>query len=88
MARFRFVAATLTVFAAGFVAGQWFDGGSMPQAQGRKVFELRTYTSPEGKLNDLRRALSQRHAADLREARHGERRLLGADGRAGLEPTR
>ena len=23
------------------------------QAQGRKVFELRTYTSPEGKLNDL-----------------------------------
>ncbi len=29
-----------------------FDGGDA-EAQGRKVFELRTYTSPEGKLNDL-----------------------------------
>ena len=53
MARFRFVAATLTIFAAGFVAGQRSDGGLDAQAQGRKVFELRTYTSPEGKLNDL-----------------------------------
>ena len=52
MARFRFVAATLTVFAAGFLAGQVFDGGDA-EAQGRKVFELRTYTSPEGRLNDL-----------------------------------
>lgn len=53
MARFRFVAATLTVFAAGFVAGQWADGGLDAHAQGRKVFELRTYTSPEGRLDDL-----------------------------------
>lgn len=53
MSRFRIVAATLTIFAAGFVAGQWLDGGSAAHAQGRKVFELRTYTSPEGKLNDL-----------------------------------
>ena len=53
MARFRFVAATLTIFAAGFVAGQWSDGSLDAQAQGRKVFELRTYTAPEGKLNDL-----------------------------------
>jgi hypothetical protein len=52
MARARYVAATLTVFAAGFVAGQTFDGGNA-EAQGRKVFELRTYTSPDGKLNDL-----------------------------------
>jgi hypothetical protein len=53
MSRFRVVAATLTVFAAGVVAGQWLDGRFEAQAQGRKVFELRTYTSPEGKLNDL-----------------------------------
>jgi hypothetical protein len=53
MARFRFVAAALTVFAVGFVAGQWADGGLDAQAQGRKVFELRTYTSPEGRLDDL-----------------------------------
>ena len=53
MARFRFVAVTLTVFSAGFLAGQWSDRGLDAQAQGRKVFELRTYTAPEGKLNDL-----------------------------------
>ena len=51
MINFR-LAATVTVFAAGFVAGQFFDGGDA-QAQGQKVFELRTYTAPEGKLNDL-----------------------------------
>jgi hypothetical protein len=44
--------ATLTVFAAGFVAGQAFDG-HQAEAQGRKVFELRTYTSPDGRLDDL-----------------------------------
>ena len=52
MIRLRFVAATSAVFAAGFLAGQAFDGGSA-EAQGRKVFELRTYTSPEGRLDDL-----------------------------------
>jgi hypothetical protein len=53
MSRFRLVATTFTVFAAGFAAGQWFDV-SDAQAQGRgKVFELRTYTSPDGRLNDL-----------------------------------
>lgn len=51
MSQFRFVSAALSVFAAGFLTGQVFDGGA--EAQGRKVFELRTYTSPEGKLNDL-----------------------------------
>jgi hypothetical protein len=53
MSRFRAVAATLVVFGAGVVAGQWLDGTADAQAQGRKVFELRTYTSPEGRLNDL-----------------------------------
>jgi hypothetical protein len=52
MANVRFVAVTLTVFAAGFLAGHAFDGGHA-QAQGRKVFELRTYTAPEGRLNGL-----------------------------------
>jgi hypothetical protein len=52
MARLRLMIATLGVFAAGFVVGQVFDGGSA-EAQGRKVFELRTYTSPEGRLGDL-----------------------------------
>jgi len=52
MAKFRFIGAALSVFATGFFTGQLFDGGDA-EAQGRKVFELRTYTSPEGKLNDL-----------------------------------
>jgi hypothetical protein len=52
MARFRVAAVTAAVFAAGFVAGQRFDGADA-HAQGRKVFELRTYTSPDGKLDDL-----------------------------------
>jgi hypothetical protein len=54
MSRFRVAAAAFTVFAAGFAAGQWLDFSSEAQAQGRgKVFELRTYTSPDGRLNDL-----------------------------------
>ena len=52
MIRPRFVVGPLAVFAAGFLAGQVFDGGNA-DAQGRKVFELRTYTSPEGRLDDL-----------------------------------
>ena len=53
MSRFRLVATTLGVFAVGFAAGQWVDVGDA-EAQGRgKVFELRTYTSPDGRLNDL-----------------------------------
>jgi hypothetical protein len=42
----------LAVFGAGFLAGQLIDGAAA-EAQGRKVFELRTYTSPEGRLDDL-----------------------------------
>jgi hypothetical protein len=52
MDKMRLIAVTLGVFAAGFVAGQAFDGGNA-EAQGRTVFELRTYTSPEGRLGDL-----------------------------------
>ena len=52
MAKFRLVGVALSVFAAGFLTGQVFDGGDA-EAQGRKVFELRTYTSPEGKLDEL-----------------------------------
>jgi NIPSNAP protein len=32
--------------------GHAFDGGKA-EAQSRKVFELRTYTSPDGRLDDL-----------------------------------
>jgi hypothetical protein len=53
MANKALLAAALGVFALGVVVGQLVDGGAVAQAQGRKVFELRTYTAPEGRLNDL-----------------------------------
>ncbi len=52
MSKNRIVGVTLAVFAAGFFLGQAVEGFDA-HAQGRKVYELRTYTSPEGKLNDL-----------------------------------
>jgi hypothetical protein len=52
MTRFRAAAALAAVFGAGVLAGQVLDGDSA-EAQGRKVFELRTYTAPDGRLDDL-----------------------------------
>ncbi|HJR69509.1 MAG TPA: NIPSNAP family protein [Gammaproteobacteria bacterium] len=49
----RLTAVLVAVFGAGFGAGQLLDGGSSAQAQAQKVFELRTYTSPDGRLGDL-----------------------------------
>src|SRR5919206_3253109 len=43
------LACTALVFAGGFVAGNV----ARAQSDSRKVFELRTYTAPEGKLVDL-----------------------------------
>ena len=53
MTTYRFACWTLAIFAAGFFAGQLFEDGTTANAQGRKVFELRTYTAPEGKLTAL-----------------------------------
>jgi hypothetical protein len=49
----RFHVWTVVVFVLGFAIGQAFDGGLTARAQSRKVFELRTYTTPEGKLPNL-----------------------------------
>lgn len=49
-------ASLLGVFAAGYIAGRATDTDLLPgaQAQGQaRVFELRTYTTNEGKLQDL-----------------------------------
>jgi hypothetical protein len=53
MSKIRLVGATLAVFTLGVIVGQISDTGLDANAQGRKVFELRTYTAPEGKLDDL-----------------------------------
>jgi hypothetical protein len=52
MTRIRFVG-VLAVFVVGLIVGQISDLGLSANAQGRKVFELRTYTAPDGKLDDL-----------------------------------
>ena len=49
----RFIASTIAVFALGFTLGQVFDNGMTANAQSGKVFELRTYIAPEGKLPNL-----------------------------------
>ena len=58
------------VFAGGFVLGGLFQPWGVVNAQaGRRVYELRTYTSPEGKLGDLQ-ARFRNHTVKLFE-RHG-----------------
>lgn len=47
------VAFATTVFVAGYCAGNVFQSWSVARAQGQRVFELRKYTAPEGKLQDL-----------------------------------
>jgi NIPSNAP len=50
--RFAIALATI-VFVAGFFAGNVFQSWSVARAQGQRVYELRTYTPAEGKLQDL-----------------------------------
>jgi hypothetical protein len=45
------LAFTMLIFVSGFVAGNV----ARAQSDGKKVFELRTYTAPEGKLPDLQK---------------------------------
>jgi len=53
MALIRPVGAALVLVAIGFAVGSW-HGTSVAQAQAaNRVYELRTYTAPDGKLADL-----------------------------------
>ena len=59
-----------TVFAGGFVLGSYVQPGAVVEAQtSKRVFELRTYTSPEGRLGDLQ-ARFRNHTIKLFE-KHG-----------------
>jgi hypothetical protein len=69
MFKSRSLVIALGVFTVGFVAGQLADGGSTANAQSPKVFELRTYTAPEGKLPNLL-ARFRDHTLEIFE-RHG-----------------
>ena len=69
MLKSRSLVVALGVFAVGFVAGQLAGNGSTANAQSPKVFELRTYTAPEGKLPNLL-ARFRDHTLEIFE-RHG-----------------
>ena len=48
------LALSTVIFFAGFAAGSIFQAGAAVNAQaGTRVFEIRTYTAPEGKLDAL-----------------------------------
>jgi len=49
----RAIAVGAAIFVAGFVARDMLPAAPAVHAQGTKVFELRTYTAPEGKLPNL-----------------------------------
>ena len=49
----RAVAFATMVFVAGFLAGDISQSWSVARAQSQRVFEVRTYTTAEGKLQDL-----------------------------------
>jgi hypothetical protein len=57
------------MFVAGVCAGQWFEATPAAAQASGKVFELRTYTSPPGKLNELH-ARFRNHTLALFE-KHG-----------------
>jgi hypothetical protein len=50
--RFKSMLVAMTLLMSGFVAGTLF-GERAAAAQAPRVFELRTYTAPEGKLGEL-----------------------------------
>ena len=68
--RLATVSVIAIVFAAGFALGNFFQPWGVVNAQaGRRVYELRTYTSPEGRLGDLQ-ARFRNHTVKLFE-KHG-----------------
>ena len=69
MKNIRIAAFTAAVFSVGFALGHLFDTGATVSAQGQKVFELRTYTTNEGKLPNLL-ARFQNHTMRIFE-KHG-----------------
>ena len=47
------VVSTLTLFALGFTLGSWHQASVAYAQNAGRVFELRTYTAPDGKLPEL-----------------------------------
>jgi hypothetical protein len=63
------VVPALMLLAIGFAAGSWHGAGAVHAQNAGRVFELRTYTAPEGKLPNLQ-ARFRDHTMRIFE-RHG-----------------
>jgi hypothetical protein len=72
--RWVVAAASTTIFVAGFAVGTLRTERSVAFAQGKHVYELRTYTAPEGKLGELN-ARFRNHTLKIFE-RHGMKNVL------------
>ena len=72
--RWVVAAAATTIFVAGFAVGTLRTERSVAFAQGKHVYELRTYTAPEGKLGELN-ARFRNHTLKIFE-RHGMKNVL------------
>jgi hypothetical protein len=72
--RWVVAAASTTIFVAGFAIGTLRTEHSVAFAQGKHVYELRTYTAPEGKLGELN-ARFRNHTLKIFE-RHGMKNVL------------
>jgi len=67
--------ASTAIFIAGFSLGSLHQAGSVAHAQaGKHVYELRTYTSPDGKLGDLNKRFRD-HTVSIFN-RHGMKSVL------------
>ena len=53
MGLMRPVGAAVVLLAIGFAAGSWHGAAVVAAQNANRVFELRTYTAPEGKLPEL-----------------------------------
>ena len=72
--RLALIGCAIVVFAAGVWCGRLTSGGAeATSAKSDRVFELRTYISPEGKLPDLN-ARFRNHTTKL-FARHGMKNI-------------
>ena len=63
------VVSTLVLLAVGFALGSWHQASVAHAQNAGRVFELRTYTAPEGKLSELQKRFRD-HTLRIFE-RHG-----------------
>ncbi len=87
----RMLSAALPValLMVGFAAGRLTSPGPVAHAQGaNRVFELRTYTTNEGKLPALQARFRDHTTQAVHKARDDQHRLLDTPGRRRSRRTR